>query len=274
MEILLAVISGFAGGIISFFVLKLEFRKSKLEKSIEIAQKFEEILSNSKFDIATILIKYRKSIYKNGDFNFISTHNDLLFNVSELKSNIEISERYERNFHYNNVELLQLVIENKSSVEDMKTLYLQQKIMDMDQSKTLSENLKEYFTEIDDKNIKIKNNRLSSEIFAYARNIFEEFISDFNSTLNKFEWISMYFNNKVANDDVVYQSLHQQFFAFVNASYVFIASRNDTPYDTYYDNVIKLYNNWNKKYKEQKKQYDKKTQDVFLKSKVSNKKFI
>lgn len=274
MEILLAVISGFAGGIISFFVLKLEFRKSKLEKSIEIAQKFEEILSNSKFDIATILIKYRKSIYKNGDFNFISTHDDLLFNVNELKSNIEISERYESNFHYNNVELLQLVIENKSSVEDMKTLYLQQKIMDMDQSKTLSENLKEYFTEIDDKNIKIKNNRLRSEIFAYARNIFEEFISDFNSTLNKFEWISMYFNNKVANDDVVYQSLHQQFFAFVNASYVFIASRNDTPYDTYYDNVIKLYNNWNKKYKEQKKQYDKKTQDVFLKSKVSNKKFI
>lgn len=68
------------------------------------------------------------------------------------------------------------------------------------------------------------------------------------SLLNKLESFAMYFNYKVADEEVVYQSLHQSYISIVISLYVKIASINKDPKDKYYTNVIELYNKWNDRY--------------------------
>lgn len=72
-------------------------------------------------------------------------------------------------------------------------------------------------------------------------------------TLNQLEAFSMYFNNGVADEEVVYQSLHQSFFATVKLLYIEIASKNQTGKDKYYTNIIQLYNRWNERYEKEVK---------------------
>ena len=63
----------------------------------------------------------------------------------------------------------------------------------------------------------------------------------------------MYFNTGIADEDTVYQSLHQSFLSIIKVLYVDIATRNQTGKDKYYTNIIKLYNNWAEKYYESSK---------------------
>jgi hypothetical protein len=54
----------------------------------------------------------------------------------------------------------------------------------------------------------------------------------------------MYFNSGSADDDVIYQSLHQTFFKAVWILYYDIAKRNTDGKDKYYTNIISTYNRW------------------------------
>lgn len=65
-----------------------------------------------------------------------------------------------------------------------------------------------------------------------------------NELLNKLEYFCMYFNTGVADDEVVYQSLHQSFLSTVQLMYFFIADKNEYSRDKYYINIIILYNKW------------------------------
>lgn len=69
-----------------------------------------------------------------------------------------------------------------------------------------------------------------------------------NDTLNSMEAICMYFNYGVADESVVYQSLHQSFLATVKLLYVTIAERNLQGKDKYFTNIIQMYNRWNERY--------------------------
>ena len=86
---------------------------------------------------------------------------------------------------------------------------------------------------------------LSGEI---ERNINQ--INAFNSVrmalLNTMEWIAMTLNTKVADELVIYQSLHQIFLRYIRLEYPLIASSNcDTnACDQYYTNIITLYKLW------------------------------
>lgn len=75
-----------------------------------------------------------------------------------------------------------------------------------------------------------------------------------SSLLNKLESFSMYFNYDIADEEVVYQSLHQTYRSIVLSLYVTIASINKDPKDKYYTNVIELYNRWNKRYQSKLKE--------------------
>jgi hypothetical protein len=100
---------------------------------------------------------------------------------------------------------------------------------------------------------------LQTEIEANAMKQFHEIRNDL---MNKLECISMKFNCGIANDDVVYQSLHQLFIKFVKVVYFEIASNNQSAKDAYYTNIRKLYVKWVEKYKEENAKEDNLWHDV------------
>lgn len=67
------------------------------------------------------------------------------------------------------------------------------------------------------------------------------------SVLNKLEFWCMYFNRGIADEEVVYSCLHQTFLSGVQSLYFNIASKNKgNPKDKYYENIIQMFNRWNK----------------------------
>ena len=63
--------------------------------------------------------------------------------------------------------------------------------------------------------------------------------------LNELEWFCMNFNCEIADETVVYQSLHQAFISTVQILYFSIAIQNDgSSSDRYFINIADLYNKW------------------------------
>ncbi|WP_283699295.1 DUF4760 domain-containing protein [Clostridium perfringens] len=80
-----------------------------------------------------------------------------------------------------------------------------------------------------------------------------EYTNVLTKILNQLEYFSMYFNTGVADESVVYQSLHQSFMYTVKVLYFDISIRNKAGKDKYYTNIIQLYNSWSEKYHEKEK---------------------
>lgn len=84
--------------------------------------------------------------------------------------------------------------------------------------------------------------------------------------LNSLEYFAMYFNTGVADERVVYQSLHQTYLKVVRAMYFEIARRNDNPKDMYYTNIINLYVKWSERDKKMKEKIQKQNLRVVQKA--------
>lgn len=84
--------------------------------------------------------------------------------------------------------------------------------------------------------------------------------------LNSLEYFAMYFNTGVADEEVVYQSLHQTYLKIVRAMYFVIAQRNDSPKDMYYTNIINLYIKWSERDKKMKEKVQKQNLKVVQKA--------
>lgn len=74
-----------------------------------------------------------------------------------------------------------------------------------------------------------------------------EFHSICDDVLNNLESIAMAFRLKVADQNAVYDSLHQTFISTMHVLYCKIASINQPNENKYFTNIIGLYNLWNKK---------------------------
>lgn len=71
--------------------------------------------------------------------------------------------------------------------------------------------------------------------------------------LNRLEWMSMHFNTGLADEDIVYQSLHQLYLHTVALLYYRIAEKNSAELtEKYYVNVIQLYVEWMQKVEEKR----------------------
>ena len=79
-------------------------------------------------------------------------------------------------------------------------------------------------------------------------NLRYEFSEEKIKILNLLEYLSMNFSNGIADDNVVYQSLHQTFLGFGQYMYFDIAFMNTRPTDKFYVNFTTLFNQWNKRY--------------------------
>lgn len=65
-------------------------------------------------------------------------------------------------------------------------------------------------------------------------------------TLNNMEFFAMHFNTNVADDSVVYQSLHQTYLELMPLVYYYIANQNVSEADKFYTNAIWLFHKWKK----------------------------
>lgn len=79
----------------------------------------------------------------------------------------------------------------------------------------------------------------------YYINEYHQIVSDM---LNKLEYFSMCLNSDIADKKLLYQSLHQTFFAIVTQFYYALAKANNTIEDRYYTHITKLYFVWMKEY--------------------------
>lgn len=98
-----------------------------------------------------------------------------------------------------------------------------------------------------EQNDKKKRDELGAQL---SQQLIGKLLMSMVETLNDLEYFAMYFNNGLADEEVVYQSLHQTYCNFVQAVYFFIASRNYCGKDKYYTNVIDLYQQWSDRYLE------------------------
>ena len=77
----------------------------------------------------------------------------------------------------------------------------------------------------------------------------EVLITDFQSEiinlLNTLEWFSMNCIYNLADEEIIYQSLHQTYLAMVWMLYGFICKPNTNNEDKYFSNTVKLFKLWN-----------------------------
>lgn len=82
-------------------------------------------------------------------------------------------------------------------------------------------------------------------------------INDFNTSINKLlndlEWFSMECRYGVADEALLYQSLHQTFLSDIQMLYCHISHRNINSEDKLYTNVIWLFQLWSKRYEKYRK---------------------
>ncbi len=82
-----------------------------------------------------------------------------------------------------------------------------------------------------------------------------EFSRLITELLNELEWFSMHFTYKLADERLVYQSLHQTFISNVQVLYFYISRINKSTSEKFFTNIIQLYGTWYKcKVNQQKKQ--------------------
>ena len=88
-------------------------------------------------------------------------------------------------------------------------------------------------------------------------------------TLNDLEYFSMFFTHKIADESVVYLSLHQTFVELVKSLYFHIASRNNNSARPYYTKIQELYRIWDGKMKEDDKKMNTATTEALKSSRGS-----
>lgn len=81
-----------------------------------------------------------------------------------------------------------------------------------------------------------------SKIFNH--HLINEFETEAVQLLNNLEYFAMNFNDDIANEETVYQSLHQTYLQVVKMSYIRIARLNKSKSDEYYTHIIELFTRW------------------------------
>lgn len=102
-----------------------------------------------------------------------------------------------------------------------------------------------------------KQNGDTRELEYNKDTLIAEFSVLITDLLNKLEWFSTYFRLNVADESVVYQSLHQSYLAVVNILYFKIADLNVNNGNKYYTNIIELYIKWSDRMRKWQKKQEK-----------------
>ena len=94
----------------------------------------------------------------------------------------------------------------------------------------------------------IKNNGQYEIREEYRAQAESEIDTCINQLSNKLEYFGICFNSGIADEDTVYQSLHNVFFNCVYMLYLFMFGNNTTECDRLFSNVSSLYTRWHARY--------------------------
>lgn len=78
-------------------------------------------------------------------------------------------------------------------------------------------------------------------------------MSQMTALLNNLEYFAMFFSHNIADETVVYQSLHHSYFRVVETMYYYISNHNEDVNHKFFVNLIHLYHTWKKKAEEKQK---------------------
>ena len=228
--------------IISTISYKYNKNRGKIEKAINLANKYQELIKE--ISIIVNILKVHQEVYD------ISTNS--------------ISEDSIKDFTQNEAKKLY-----KS--EHFTKLYEFHKGNGMD-VRLLKNN---YFLNL----LSSSNNTMgfmistnSDSDSSYDNVIKKYYKGKIDDVLNSLEAFSMAFVQNVADEEVVYQSLHQSYIKIVKLLYFRIAYANNKPSDKYYTNIIELYKRWRKKQQISQYKIDKNNKKALLISEKIKKK--
>lgn len=227
------------------------------EKALEMASYFMTLLEKEITVISSILEQFDINKWLAGkeysDFEFFD--NDEV--TKKLKITLDDIEKMYSGIDNKKLSIIAntYLLSNDLNTDEIKKILL---FDSLEWSKEkLIESLTTKIDEIDDnqnEKLKIMSNEILMEMAIYRQMLENYYIKTRTNLLNKLEYFAMYFNCNLADEKVVYQSLHQVYLSIVEELYCFIAYKNNSDgKDKFYTNLIDLYNIWAKRDDEYKK---------------------
>ena len=214
--------------------------KEDVKKAIELAQLYEKDLLPLMNAVNTVYRNIPELQVFSERLNHERQMSQLKFTESEMKSIFNAKELEIILEHIDIENIPQDLLHNSRTA--ISRNYLNDSMF-LSSLKTKGEK-KEEFDSMFDKQLRLE--------FSYVR----------GRLLNILESFSMYFSNAIADESIVYQSLHQTFIGVVLLLYFDIAKINTDPKDTFFINIIELFNIWNDRYKDKKMQEAEATERV------------
>jgi len=235
-----------------------KFTYQKREKATEMAKEFEQFVVNSTF--ITDLLE-RTSLTKILSSLKINDNNKLIFeefNQNEMEEILK-QDKIEKVLAENKIEGNVYVFKEIYKIDYSIIAHMAQDFFKDNEYRKenidylASINGFKYFSEEElrektDNKIedKIKYNKSLSY---FKKKLDYDMKEMYFKNLNKLEYIAMNFISDIADDKIVYNSLHQLFFSYVELNYFYIAALNSNgKKDKLYMNIIELYKKWKTKY--------------------------
>lgn len=150
------------------------------------------------------------------------------------------------------VEFDSVELNDKLSVADIKDLVqimesekMAELIVYVDQVYNLNLDVMKY--------VDVSEEEGKKKISVNKEGVFRQFMSQIvNELLNNMEYFAMNFTHKVADESVVYQSLHQTYIDAVQLLYYDISKNNKPDGRQFYTNVVELYRIWYNKFRKKR----------------------
>lgn len=214
------------GGIIGIWQYTLTKRAERIKMNVDRIQK------------AIDLAEY----YKNNILDKYSIIS-FVFEESGLKEIInKIDKDKMRIFDYNELNKLLSKNEMKQIEQIRNSSKFIQSVIEADKIFGLDLNVNRYAS------ISIDNETQEKKIIIDGTVILMKFMGNIvTEILNNLEFFAMHFSHEIADESVVYQSLHQTYLEIVYALYYNIAIKNEFRESKYFTNIIELYEKWNTK---------------------------
>lgn len=221
------------------------------EKAVDIAKEFSQMIDNE----LGFLTDYYDRVKLSNILSGIKNTDMKYFDISEFEElfDADLREKYYKIVLQPNIIELSnaYVLHNCGSKSDIEKI---KKYISMNWE--IDEKIKKRFNNPDDilKNGSSEDKKsiiLEMQFYYSMLQQKDEIIKFYhNSTiklLNQLEYLCMQFKTGLADEEIVYQSLHQLYLSVVKSLYIVISNTNDKQVDKFYTNIVWLYNVWSER---------------------------
>ena len=193
--------------------------RSKKQAACELAKYYAEVIIEKYTAICNVFVMsgYRDYLCKIVCFDEINDFDKQELDNLLLQKNIDSKEFFDKSHHFDPLVIFACRMARVYSVEDRRAAIEGTIVLDEENEKA---------------------------IVRTAPYIHNDFMQDVTSLLNDLEWFSMNCHYGLADEELIYQSLHQVFLSTVLMLYPIICENNTNNEDKHYTNIIWLFNKW------------------------------